>query len=58
VDTAARIFANACLAGRLHVFGRREYYSNFMGRHSYYAVRVSERPMSCHRSLIDLLTTL
>jgi 2-oxoglutarate ferredoxin oxidoreductase subunit alpha len=57
VDTAARIFANACLAGRLHVFGRREYYSNIMGRHSYYDVRVADQPMSCHRSYIDLLTT-
>ena len=57
VDTAARIFANACLAGRLHIFGRREYYSNIMGRHSYYDVRVADRPMSCHRSHVDLLTT-
>jgi 2-oxoglutarate ferredoxin oxidoreductase subunit alpha len=57
VDTAARIFANACLAGRLHIFGRREYYSNIMGRHSYYDVRVADRPMSCHRSQIDFLTT-
>jgi 2-oxoglutarate ferredoxin oxidoreductase subunit alpha len=57
VDTAARIFANACLAGRLHVFGRREYYSNIMGRHSYYDVRVAAHPMSCHRSQVDLLTT-
>lgn len=57
VDTAARIFANACLAGRLHVFGRREYYSNIMGRHSYDDVRVADRPMSCHRSHIDFLTT-
>jgi Pyruvate/2-oxoacid:ferredoxin oxidoreductase gamma subunit len=57
VDTAARIFANACLAGRLHVFGRREYYSNIMGRHSYYDVRVADRPMSCHRSQIGFLIT-
>ncbi len=57
VDTAARIFANACLAGRLHIFGRREYYSNIMGRHSYYDVRVAGRPLSCHRSQIHLLTT-
>jgi 2-oxoglutarate ferredoxin oxidoreductase subunit alpha len=57
VDSAARIFANACLAGRLHVFGRREYYSNIMGRHSYYDVRVAEESMTCHRSQVDLLTT-
>jgi 2-oxoglutarate ferredoxin oxidoreductase subunit alpha len=57
VDTAARIFANACLAGGFHIFGRREYYSNIMGRHSYYDVRVADRPMSCHRSQSHVLTT-
>ncbi|MGD8736155.1 MAG: 2-oxoacid:acceptor oxidoreductase subunit alpha [Anaerolineae bacterium] len=57
VDTAARIFALACLAGRLQVFGRREYYSNIMGRHSYYDVRVAEEPMSCHRSQVHMLAT-
>ncbi|HSJ57804.1 MAG TPA: 2-oxoacid:acceptor oxidoreductase subunit alpha [Anaerolineae bacterium] len=57
VDTAARLFAGACAAGGLHTFGRREYYSNIMGRHSYYDVRVSDRKMSCHRSLIHVLAT-
>ena len=57
VDTAARIFAGACLAGGLHVFGRREYYSNIMGRHSYYDVRVHRRPMSCHRNQVEMLVT-
>jgi hypothetical protein len=40
VDTAAGLFSRACAVGGLHVFGRREYYSNIMGRHSYYDVRV------------------
>ncbi len=57
VDTAARIFAGACVAGGLHVFGRREYYSNIMGRHSYYDVRVDRRPMSCHRNQVEVLVT-
>jgi 2-oxoglutarate/2-oxoacid ferredoxin oxidoreductase subunit alpha len=57
VDTAARIFAGACVAGGLHVFGRREYYSNIMGRHSYYDVRVDRRPMGCHRNQVHMLVT-
>lgn len=57
VDTAARIFAGACAAGSLYIFGRREYYSNIMGRHSYYDVRVGDHPMTCHRSLVHILTT-
>lgn len=57
VDTAAGIFARACAIGGLHLFGRREYYSNIMGRHSYYDVRVAHHPLTSHRDTVDLLTT-
>jgi len=57
VDTAARIFSFACAFGGLDVFGRREYYSNIMGRHSYYDVRVSHDPLTSHRGPVDLLAT-
>ena len=57
VDTAAVLFARACIMGGLHVFGRREYYSNIMGRHSYYDVRVAHHELTCHRDTVDLLTT-
>ena len=57
VDTAAGMFARACAIGGLHLFGRREYYSNIMGRHSYYDVRVARQALTCHRDTVDLLTT-
>ena len=57
VDTAARIFSLACAYGGLHVFGRREYYSNIMGRHSYYDVRVAPGPLTSHTDQVDLLAT-
>lgn len=57
VDTAALIFQRSCGLAGLHLYGRREYYSNIMGRHSYYDVRASETPKTCHRDSIDLLTT-
>jgi 2-oxoglutarate ferredoxin oxidoreductase subunit alpha len=57
VDTAAGLFARACAIGGLHVFGRREYYSNIMGRHSYYDVRVAPQVLSCHRETVDLMIT-
>jgi 2-oxoglutarate ferredoxin oxidoreductase subunit alpha len=57
VDTAAGLFARACAQAGLHLFGRREYYSNIMGRHSYYDVRVAHRELVCHREQVDLLTT-
>jgi 2-oxoglutarate ferredoxin oxidoreductase subunit alpha len=55
VDTAARIFSLACAYGGLHVFGRREYYSNIMGRHSYYDVRVASHSLTSHTDRVDLL---
>ncbi|GIX47241.1 MAG: hypothetical protein KatS3mg131_1452 [Candidatus Tectimicrobiota bacterium] len=57
MDTAAVMFARACAMGGLHLFGRREYYSNIMGRHSYYDVRVARHELTCHRDQVDLLTT-
>ena len=57
VDTAAGIFQRACAIGGLHVYGRREYFSNIKGRHSYYDVRVAHYPVTSHRDTVDLLTT-
>lgn len=57
VDTAAGIFQRACAVGGLEVIGRREYYSNIMGRHSYFDVRVAHRPVHVHRDRVQLLTT-
>ncbi len=57
VDTAAGIFQRACALGGLDVYGRREYYSNIMGRHSYFDVRVSRHRVHSHRDEVDLLTT-
>src|SRR5215471_700256 len=57
VDTAAGLFARACAIGGLHVFGRREYYSNIIGRHSYYDVRVAPQALTCHRERVDLMLT-
>lgn len=57
VDSAANIFARACCYGGLYVFGNREYHSNIKGLHSYFQIRVAERPVHCHRSFVDLLAT-
>lgn len=57
VDTAARLYSWACALGGLHVYGRREYYSNIMGRHSYYDVRAATHPLTSYRDDVDLLTT-
>ena len=57
VDSAANIFSRACAAGGLHVFGKREYYSNIKGEHSYFTVRVSGRPVHSHVNEINMLVS-
>jgi len=55
VDKGATMFAHACAYGGLHLYGQREYYSNIMGEHSYYLVRVAEKPL---RSITDQIALL
>ena len=43
VETAANIFSQVFSKMGYHVFGKREYYSNIKGEHSYFAVRISEK---------------
>jgi 2-oxoglutarate ferredoxin oxidoreductase subunit alpha len=55
VETAANIFAGACAASGLKIFGKREYYSNIKGEHSYFGVRVSDKTI---RSNVNGITML
>ena len=43
VETAANIFSQVFSKMGYQVFGKREYYSNIKGEHSYFAVRVSDK---------------
>lgn len=55
IETAANIFSNACAGNGLKVFGKREYYSNIKGEHSYFGVRVSDKII---RSNVNGITML
>jgi 2-oxoglutarate/2-oxoacid ferredoxin oxidoreductase subunit alpha len=55
VETAANIFAGACAGCGLKVFGKREYYSNIKGEHSYFGVRVSDRQVRSNVKGITML---
>jgi 2-oxoglutarate/2-oxoacid ferredoxin oxidoreductase subunit alpha len=58
VDSAANIFSKACSQGGLQIFGKREYYSNIKGEHSYFTVRVSsDQQIRSHVDDIDLLVS-
>lgn len=57
VDTSANVFARAAAHGGLHVFGKREYYSNIKGEHSYFQVRLSKNVLRSHTDTVDMLAT-
>jgi len=57
VDSAANIFSKACSQAGLYIFGKREYYSNIKGEHSYFTVRVSDKQIRSHDDDINLLVS-
>ena len=57
VDSAANIFSKACSQAGLYIFGKREYYSNIKGEHSYFTVRVSDKQIRSHIDDINLLVS-
>src|SRR5438132_527931 len=55
VDSSANVFARACAAGGLHIFGKREFYSNIMGEHSYFALRAHSGLVRSHIDDVNML---
>ncbi len=50
VDSSANVYAYAAASAGYYVYGKREYYSNIKGRHSYFSVVASDAPVN---SIID-----
>ena len=57
VDSAANIFSKTCAEDGFYIFGKREYYSNIKGEHSYFTVRVSNKPIRSHTESVDILVS-
>ncbi len=57
VDTSATIFGNAVARAGYYLYGNREYYSNIKGRHSYFQVVFSEKPIHSISSTVNVLAT-
>ncbi len=57
VDSSANIFGRAVAYGGLYAFGKREYYSNIMGEHSYFQIRVAAKPVRSHLDPVNVLST-
>jgi len=55
IETAANIFSRVSAKLGYHVFGKREYYSNIKGMHSYFAVRISDQNIQSNVIGTDLL---
>lgn len=55
VETGANIFSRACAASGYQIFGKREYYSNIKGEHSYFVVRVSDKPVRSNINQVDVM---
>jgi 2-oxoglutarate/2-oxoacid ferredoxin oxidoreductase subunit alpha len=57
VDSSARLFAITCANAGLWVFGRREYYSNIKGEHSYFQIRAEEKQIRSPVDAVHLLAS-
>jgi 2-oxoglutarate ferredoxin oxidoreductase subunit alpha len=57
VDSAANIFAKTCAKEGFHIFGKREFYSNIKGEHSYFTIRISEKAVSSQLEEINMLVS-
>ncbi len=57
VESGANIFSKVCAEMGYQIFGKREFYSNIKGEHSYFAVRVADDTIRSNVNDITLMTS-
>ncbi|MDO8640495.1 MAG: 2-oxoacid:acceptor oxidoreductase family protein, partial [Nitrosarchaeum sp.] len=57
VDTGANVFSKVCAEMGYRIFGKREFYSNIKGDHSYFTVRVSDEEIHSNVNDVTLMTS-
>ncbi len=57
VDSGANIFSKVCAEMGYRIFGKREFYSNIKGEHSYFAVRVSDEEIHSNVNDVTLMAS-
>lgn len=57
VDSGANIFSRACASLGYNVFGKREFYSNIKGEHSYFVVRISNKEIHSNVNDATMMVT-
>jgi len=57
VESGANIFSRVCAEMGYQVFGKREFYSNIKGEHSYFAVRIADKKIHSNVNDITLMAS-
>ncbi|WP_316507250.1 2-oxoacid:ferredoxin oxidoreductase subunit alpha [Nitrosopumilus sp.] len=57
VESGANVFSKVCAEIGYHIFGKREFYSNIKGEHSYFAVRISDKKIHSNVNDINLMVS-
>ncbi len=57
VESGANVFSKVCAEMGYHIFGKREFYSNIKGEHSYFAVRVSDEKIHSNLNEVTLMAS-
>lgn len=57
VDSSANVYAYAAASSGYNVYGKREYFSNIKGRHSYFTVVASDGPVRSVTDEVHVLTS-
>ena len=57
VESGANIFSKVCAEMGYQIFGKREFYSNIKGEHSYFAVRVSDQKIHSNVNNVTLMAS-
>ncbi|AJM93159.1 2-oxoacid:ferredoxin oxidoreductase subunit alpha [Nitrosopumilus piranensis] len=57
VESGANIFSRVCAEMGYQVFGKREFYSNIKGEHSYFAVRISDEKIHSNINDVTLMAS-
>ena len=57
VESGANIFSQVCAQMGYQIFGKREFYSNIKGEHSYFTVRVSDKKIHSNVNDVNLMVS-
>ena len=57
VESGANIFSRVCAEMGYQIFGKREFYSNIKGEHSYFTVRIADKKIHSNVNAVNLMAS-